>query len=44
LTAVKPRTIRVAISFTGTFGRYHWWIASALKMAVSPHVGTHPHQ
>ncbi len=32
------------MSFTGTSGRYHWWMASAEKMAVRPHVGTQPHQ
>ena len=44
LTAVKTSTISVAMTLTGTWGRYHWWTASAEKMAVSPQVGTQPHQ
>ena len=28
----------------GTLGKYHSWIAEADRIAVSPQVGTHPHQ
>ena len=44
LTAVKASTMAVAMSLTDAWGRYHCWIASADKMAVSPQVGTQPHQ
>src|SRR5437899_2541808 len=42
--AVKASTIRLASSLIGTPGRYHWWIADADRIAVSPQVGTQPHQ
>src|SRR5689334_15372915 len=44
LTSVKAATIAQASAETGTFGRYHSWIAAAEKIAVSPQVGTQPHQ
>ena len=34
----------MATASTGRFGRYHCWIAAAESSAVSPHVGTQPHQ
>src|SRR5437762_5825825 len=38
--AVNVATMMTASSFTGIHGRYHWWSASADRMAVSPQVGT----
>src|SRR4051812_12248909 len=42
--AVKVATMMTASSFTGIHGTYHWCSADAERMAVSPQVGTHPHQ
>ena len=43
-TTVKPATRSAARSFTGIIGKYHWFSAEADSKAVSPHVGTQPHQ
>jgi len=44
LTAAKRTTISTASTGVGTPGRYHWWRAEPESRAVSPQVGTHPHQ
>ena len=43
-SAVNVATMMTASSFTGIHGRYHWCRAEADRMAVSPQVGTQPHQ
>jgi len=44
LTARKNRIRAVARARTGTPGRYHSWSAVAESRAVTPQVGTQPHQ
>lgn len=44
LTAQKAVTISTASRVTGIPGRYHWCRAEADSRAVTPQVGTHPHQ
>src|SRR3954467_12533798 len=43
-TAAKNRTSVHDMMVTGTAGRYHSWMAAPEKIAVSPQVGTQPHQ
>jgi hypothetical protein len=42
--AVNETTINVASNVTGIHGRYHACNADAERIAVSPQVGTQPHQ
>ena len=44
LTPAKTTMIPIASGATGMPGRYHCWIAEADRSAVSPQVGTQPHQ
>ena len=44
LTAVNASTIKQAIAGTGTAGRHQALMATADMMAVTPQVGTQPHQ
>ena len=44
LSAVNASTMATASAVTGTLGKYHCWMADADKIAVSPQVGTQPHQ
>jgi hypothetical protein len=44
LMTVKKSTMHDASRGTGNQGKYHWLIADADRRAVSPHVGTQPHQ
>ena len=44
LTAVNRTTMPIAMALMEMPGRYHWWMAAAESSAVSPHVGTQPHQ
>ena len=43
-TAANKATRKQAIVATGTPGSAHWLMAAAENRAVSPQVGTHPHQ
>ncbi len=44
LTAVNARTMKHAIAGTGTAGQHQALMAVADMMAVTPQVGTQPHQ
>ena len=44
LMTVKKNTMHDASTGTGNQGKYHWLIADAESRAVSPQVGTQPHQ
>jgi hypothetical protein len=44
LMKVNNETSAIATASTGMPGRYHCWIAAAESSAVSPQVGTQPHQ
>ena len=43
-TPVNSSTMPQAITGTGMPGKYHSWIAAEESRAVSPQVGTQPHQ
>jgi len=43
-TRLNKQTIALATASTGSQGRYHCWMAEAESRAVSPQVGTQPHQ
>src|ERR1700730_2645329 len=43
-TNVKNKTSVIATASTGRPGKYHCWMAAEESSAVSPHVGTQPHQ
>src|SRR5882672_3985457 len=43
-TKVKNKTRVIATASTGRLGKYHCWMAADERSAVSPQVGTQPHQ
>lgn len=43
-TKLNRQTMVMATASTGSPGTYHCWMAEAESSAVSPQVGTQPHQ